>query len=69
MVNDENNEQECKIYTEWMGEHIDNIDLSVLGERDYRVIRPDSMVTMDYIPERLNIRLNEDGIISEQDCG
>lgn len=34
-----------------------------------RVIEPDSAVTLDYKPERLNIRLNEEGRIVEVYCG
>ncbi|KAJ1504527.1 hypothetical protein HMI56_001587 [Coelomomyces lativittatus] len=29
-----------------------------------RVIKPDSVVTLDYIPDRLNLRINEGSVIS-----
>ena len=59
----------CETYVEWTGKNINEIDLSVLGDRPHRVVKPDSMVTMDYIPDRLNIHTTEDGIILQQDCG
>jgi hypothetical protein len=59
----------CETYIEWTGKNIDHIDLSILEDRQYRVIKPDSMVTMDYLPNRLNIQTTDDGIILVQDCG
>jgi hypothetical protein len=59
----------CETYVEWTGQNIDDIDLSVLGDRRHRVLKPDSMMTMDYLPERLNIRTTQDGIIVTQSCG
>jgi hypothetical protein len=59
----------CETYVGWMGQHIDSIDLSILGDRRYRVLKPDSMATMDYLPNRLNIHTTDDGIIINQDCG
>ena len=59
----------CETYVEWTGTNIDNVDLSVLDDRDYRIIKPDSMVTMDYVPDRLNIHVDDDGTIIKQDCG
>ena len=34
-----------------------------------RVIEPDSAVTMDFVPERLNIYLDDAGIITQLTCG
>jgi len=59
----------CETYREWTGKNITEIDLSVLGERPHRIIKPDSMVTMDFIPDRLNINVTGDGIILTQECG
>jgi hypothetical protein len=59
----------CKTYVEWTGMHIDKIDLSILENRPYRVLKPDSMATMDYNPDRLNIMTTQDGIILTQECG
>lgn len=35
----------------------------------YRVIKPNSMVTMDYNPERLNVYTDDYGIIIKARCG
>ncbi len=59
----------CETYIEWTGKNIDEIDLSILEDRKYRVIKPDTMVTMDYLPNRLNIQTTDEGIILVQDCG
>lgn len=59
----------CETYVEWTGKNIDEVDLSVLGDRPHRVIKPDSMVTMDYLPDRLNINTTADGVILTQECG
>lgn len=59
----------CHTYLEWTGKNIDEVDLSVLGDRPNRVIKPDSIVTMDYIPDRLNINVTDDGVILTQECG
>lgn len=47
-----------------------------LGEADglggpgkVRLIRPGMMVTMDFMPERLNVRLDEAGLIVSVSCG
>ncbi|MGR3365540.1 MAG: I78 family peptidase inhibitor [Maritimibacter harenae] len=37
--------------------------------RDLRVIRPGDMVTEDYVQSRLNIDLDEDGVITRIWCG
>lgn len=59
----------CQTYVEWTGKNINEIDLSVLGDRPHRIIKPDSMVTMDYIPDRLNINVTDKDIILTQECG
>ena len=59
----------CMTYPEWTGKKVDEIDLTILGDRPYRVLTPDSMMTMDYSPDRLNIQTDADGIIITTDCG
>ncbi|WP_460814816.1 I78 family peptidase inhibitor [Luteimonas pelagia] len=39
------------------------------GSRTARVIGPDDMVTMDYRPDRVNVKTNERGAITEVTCG
>lgn len=35
----------------------------------FRVIRPGDMVTMDHVPPRLNIELDDDGVVTRLHCG
>ncbi|GHC26802.1 hypothetical protein GCM10010082_20080 [Kushneria pakistanensis] len=37
--------------------------------RQFRVLAPDTMQTMDYHEDRLNIRVNEQGVIQSFNCG
>ncbi|WP_168169369.1 I78 family peptidase inhibitor [Kushneria phosphatilytica] len=39
------------------------------GAEQYRVLGPDTMVTMDFNAQRLDIRVDENQQISEFDCG
>lgn len=41
----------------------------VLIMRQVRVLRPDSMMTMDYRPERINFEIGETGLIDRIFCG
>ena len=59
----------CVTYPEWTGSNIDTIDLGILDDRPYRILKPDAMMTMDYSPDRLNIQTTAEGIIITQDCG
>lgn len=37
--------------------------------RPYRVLTPGSMVTQDYSAERINLMIDENGIVQSVDCG
>ena len=41
----------------------------VEASADLRHIRPDSQVTMDFRPDRVNFKIDEDGRITEITCG
>ena len=59
----------CETYIEWTGQNIDSVDLSVLEDRPYRILKPESMATMDFRPDRLNINIDDEGTIITQECG
>jgi hypothetical protein len=42
--------------------------ISPLG-RPYRVLTPGSMVTQDYSAERINLMIDENGMVQSVDCG
>ena len=39
------------------------------ADLDHRIIGPDTVVTMDFVPERLNIEVTADGLIAGLRCG
>ena len=45
-----------------------DLNKSALG-RNTRILHPDSVVTMDYSAERLNVYLDKDGKVSRVTCG
>ena len=47
----------------------DAASLSKPADRPWRVVGPDTMVTMDYRPERVNFRTDADGRLTEVTCG
>lgn len=57
-------------YSTLIGEYLDDIDQeSLFGNKVVRVLRPDSMVTEDYSPDRVNIVVDENNIITSVHCG
>ena len=51
-----------------VGQSVDSVDTSTLAEH-VRTIYPGDMVAMDHRPDRLNLGLDEDGIIVALSCG
>lgn len=51
----------------FVGQSVDLVELPT--DHPYRVLPPDSIVTMDYLPERLNIFVTKDNVITELTCG
>ncbi len=62
--------QECDptSFEHLVGQSSDSLDLTALPENT-RVIFPDTMVTRDYRVERMNIDVDEAGIIQRIWCG
>ena len=50
-----------------LGTPVNQADLT--GQDPLRIIPPNSAVTMDYNPERLNIEIDESGTITSVTCG
>jgi len=51
-----------------LGKPAAGLDTTKLPKRT-RVIHPNTAVTMDHRPDRLNVHVGEDGKISRVDCG
>jgi hypothetical protein len=52
----------------WVGKPVDEAAVKETG-RVYRILKPDSMMTMDHNPERINVVHGEDGKVTRVWCG
>ncbi len=52
----------------FVGRPVDEAVLSGTA-RPYRVLPPGAMATMDHVPERINLHVNQDGVVTSVDCG
>lgn len=55
-------------FEEWVGQPVDEAAVKATG-RIYRILKPDSMMTMDHNPERVNVVHGDDGIVTRVWCG
>ena len=53
-------------FSDLIGSNIDEVTIE--QGPDVRVVSPDSMVTQDFRPDRLNILVDEDGQITSLEC-
>lgn len=58
---------ECS-FQEWIGKPVDEDAVRAL-HRPYRILGPDSMATMDFSPVRINLEVDEEGIVTAIRCG
>lgn len=66
-ISDETGEPPCD-FDHWTGKPVDEQALKETG-RPYRILPPGSMATMDYVPERINVHTDEEGIVTKVKCG
>lgn len=52
----------------YVGQPRVNVPRSAMPE-NYRVVGPDTMVTMDYRPDRLTVRVDENDVVESMACG
>ena len=43
--------------------------LGLVTFEPHRIIKPNSIVTLDYNPKRLNVYIDDDGVIEDSQCG
>lgn len=55
-------------FEEWVGNPVDEAAVKETG-RVYRILKPDSMMTMDHNPERINVVHDDGGIVTRVWCG
>lgn len=55
-------------FEDWVGKKVDEAAVKKTG-RPYRILSPDSMMTMDHSPQRINIVHDKDGTVTRVWCG
>lgn len=60
-------EAECN-YNGWVGQPVDEEAIRAVG-RPYRILLPDSMATMDFSPQRINVMIDEHNVVTAVRCG
>lgn len=60
--------KDCGTYIEWIGQKVSNSALEKTG-KPFRILPPNAMMTMDHNPERINVHVNEEGVIENVKCG
>jgi hypothetical protein len=58
----------CGSYPDWIGQEVDEEAIKETG-KPYRILKPDSMATMDHSPDRINVMVDENNIVVEVRCG
>lgn len=59
---------DCGVYDEWIAKPLDREALDATGKKS-RVLLPGSVMTMDHIPTRINVYINENNIVLDVKCG
>lgn len=52
----------------WVGKPVDEAAVKETG-RVYRILKPDSMMTMDHSPDRINVVHDDKGVVTRVWCG
>ena len=58
----------CGSYIDWIGHKADKKAIKKTG-KTFRILPPGSMMTFDHNPERINIHVDQNGIIEDVKCG
>lgn len=61
-------DKQCGDHSDWIGHEVDEDAVKYTG-KNYRILPPGSMVTMDYIATRINVHVDENGIVIDVRCG
>lgn len=56
-------------FSSLVGKKESEIDRSQFGDRVVRSLKPNQMVTMEYLNGRINLQVNDEGIITAVTCG
>lgn len=67
-VSGDDPERNCAMFQNWVGFAVDEAAVKNTG-RPYRILRPGDPATMDYSAERINVQIDEQGIVLQVTCG
>lgn len=57
-------------FEDWVGKPVGEVETAVKDtERPYRILTPDSVMTMDHSPDRINVVHDKDGKVTRVWCG
>lgn len=60
---------DCSAYQSWVGQPVSEAAIQNTG-RPYRILKPGSVMTMDFNPERVNVETDETGaVVKRVFCG
>lgn len=60
-------DEQCE-FEDWVGKPVDEAAIKAT-DRPYRILKPDSMMTMDHSPSRINVEHGDDGVVTRVWCG
>ena len=58
----------CGTYYEWIGSKVSQSALKDTG-KEFRILPPNSMMTQDHNPARINVHTDDNGIVEDVQCG
>jgi hypothetical protein len=64
---DEATEAACD-FEQWVGQPVDESAVKETG-RAYRILPPNAAATMDFNPERINVMIDDQGVVTAVRCG
>lgn len=68
LLEDPVQQDSCGNYDSWVGKKVDERAVKATG-KPYRILRPNTPVTEDYSPQRINVIVNDRDIVIEVKCG
>lgn len=60
---------DCDTFPNWTNMNINEVSKTDLEKQHHLILKPNDELPMDYIPDRLNIYIDDNNIIMHQVCG
>jgi hypothetical protein len=55
-------------FPQWVGKPVDEAAVKA-QDRPYRILKPGAPMTMDYSPARIDLKVDDNGVVTEVTCG